>query len=194
MYSNHLPQYSSAGSTDLMWLNQQVMWNNGQYGYPHNGFQNTHHYASHNQDWSQQGPAHGFQGAQLAPKVLDNPDNIRKRQEGLLINTRCRYIPVLSIYSQQSEIASRQFLKSFEIDVTQFVAVTCVNVSFSCSLAKSRSIFFQNTAVVNWKTANNKFARVDYKENLRSLIVILRIRDILDLVGEQHMASSRDSK
>ncbi|KAF1755912.1 hypothetical protein GCK72_012365 [Caenorhabditis remanei] len=73
-----------------------------------------------------------------------------KRQEGLLINTRCRYIPVLSIYSEKSEIASRQLLKSFEIDETQFVAVT----------------FVKNSAVVNWKTAKNKFARVDFKENL----------------------------
>ncbi|EFO94681.1 hypothetical protein CRE_08553 [Caenorhabditis remanei] len=304
MYSNHLPQYSSAGSTDPMWLNQQVIWNNGQYGYPHNGFQNTHQYAaSHNQDWSQYGPAQVFQGAQLQPQpqtVLDDPDNIRvtlkdekewkelhklgnemlvlsvgrmlfpqlnylvtglnkhgnytfglklkrlntnilkrveegwkerkikvkgpwesneifsdtcrgsvwmedgvffksakiysekkrtrivteteeKRQEGLHINTRCRYIPVLSIYSQKSETGPREFLKSFEIEETQFVAVTCV----------------KNTAVVNWKTAKNKYARVDYKENL----IKIRKRDFKEseddsgiLSANNTMTSSRDSK
>ncbi|EFP01605.1 hypothetical protein CRE_03497 [Caenorhabditis remanei] len=259
MYRNHIHQYPSEALTDQMRMNQQVMWNNGQYGYPHNGFQNTHQYASHNQDWSQQGPAQVFQGAQLTPKVLNDPNNIRvtlrdekewkelhelgnemlvlsvgrmlfpqlnylvtglnihenytfglklkqlnnnilkrveggweerkikvkaswesneifldtckgsvwmkdgvsfktakiysekkrtrivteteeKKQEGLLIHTRCRYILVLIIYSQISEIASRQFLKSFEFEETQFVAVACVNVSFSCSLAKSHSL------------------------------------------------------
>ncbi|KAF1755980.1 hypothetical protein GCK72_012433 [Caenorhabditis remanei] len=271
MYPNPFPQYPSEGLTDQMRMNQHVMWNNGQYGYPQNAFLNTQpHAVSHH--WSQQGPAHEFQRPQLPPQpqtVIDNSDNIRvtlkdekewkelhklrnemlvlsvgrmlfpqlnylvtglnthenytfglklkrlnsnilkrneggweeskikvkaswesneifsdtckgsvwmeqgvffktakiysekkrtrivteteeKRQEGLLINTRCRYIPVLSIYSQESEIASRQFPKSFEIEVTQFVAVTCV----------------KNTAVVNWKTAKNKFARVDFKENL----------------------------
>ncbi|KAF1755850.1 hypothetical protein GCK72_012312 [Caenorhabditis remanei] len=306
MYPNPFPQYPSEGLTDQMRMNQQVMWNNGQYGYPHNSFKNTHQYAtSHNQDWSQYEPAHEFQRPQLPPQpqtVLNNPDNIRvtlqdekewkelhelgnemlvlsvgrmlspqlnylvtglnthenysfglklkrlntnilkrveggweeskikvkaswesneifldtkegfvwmedevsferakiysekkrtrivteteeKRQEGLLINTRCRYIPVLSIYSQKSEIA-REFLKSFEIEKTQFVAVTCV----------------KNTAVVNWKTAKNKFARVDYKKNLnrkRSSLVFGSKESENDsgiLSANNTMASSRDSK
>ncbi|EFO94082.1 hypothetical protein CRE_26777 [Caenorhabditis remanei] len=121
-----------------------------------------------------------------------------KRQEVLLINTRCRYIPVLSIYSQKSEIASMQFLKSFEFEETQFVAVTCVKVLLSNFVAKSHRIFiFQNTAVVNWKTAKNKFARVDFKENLMKN----RKRDSKKSEGDSGilsanntMASSRDLK
>ncbi|EFO89229.1 hypothetical protein CRE_12432 [Caenorhabditis remanei] len=103
-----------------------------------------------------------------------------KRQEGLFINTRCRYIPVLSIYSQKSECDPGEFLKSFEIDETQFVAVTCV----------------KNTAVVNWKTAKNKFARVDYKENLRKIDCDSKESedDSGTLSANNTMTSSRDSE
>ncbi|KAF1755745.1 hypothetical protein GCK72_012195 [Caenorhabditis remanei] len=69
----------------------------------------------------------------------------------LLVSSHCRYIPVLSVYympSQQS--TERKLLKTFEIDETQFVALTS----------------YKNEAVRKMKTNLNPFARPDYKKEI----------------------------
>ncbi|KAF1755737.1 hypothetical protein GCK72_012187 [Caenorhabditis remanei] len=73
----------------------------------------------------------------------------RKRRAQLLVTSHCRYIPVLSVYYEQSQ-HSKKLLKTFEIDETQFVALTS----------------YKNDAVRKMKTNLNPFARPDYKKEI----------------------------
>ncbi|EFP00424.1 hypothetical protein CRE_21794 [Caenorhabditis remanei] len=67
----------------------------------------------------------------------------------LLVTSHCRYIPVLSVYYVSSQ-QSKKLLKTFEIDETQFVALTS----------------YKNDAVRKMKTNLNPFARPDYKKEI----------------------------
>ncbi|KAF1755736.1 hypothetical protein GCK72_012186 [Caenorhabditis remanei] len=72
----------------------------------------------------------------------------KESSNSLLVTSHCRYIPVLSVYYVQSK--SKKLLKTFEIDETQFVALTS----------------YKNDAVRKMKTNLNPFARPDYKKEI----------------------------